>query len=104
MHQQGLAAISLNENIVSQLPGPEDLDQRLDEHAQRFSEFARSIISQIFELNPPEKLQKMLITRRKSIIDFLRDHPLENEDAIGASRIYISEILYLRLLKESFYP
>lgn len=101
LQQTDLASISLDPTIVSQgdeTLSPEVLDQKFDEQAQRFSVFARSIISQIFKLNPPEELQKMLTSRRTHIIDYLNTRSLEGEDVISSSRIFISEILYLRLV------
>lgn len=98
LDQSDLVAISLDQDVVSKTPGPETLDEKLDEHAKRFSEFARPIIQKLFELSPPKNLQQMLVSRRKQIIKFLRKHSLEKEEAIRASRTYISEILHLRLV------
>lgn len=109
MHSVDLASISLSPDIIAQeLDRQEDgdptsyqaaMDRKFDEHAQLFSAFARSLLPIIFELSAPDELQQLFITRRRHIMHFLSDHLLEEtEDVISASRMYISEILYLRLI------
>ncbi len=78
---------------------PDAVEQKLDENAAQFRKFARKAIPKIFELPIPEQVQEMFISRRRQIIDFLSKNPLEkNEDVISASRTYISEVFYLRLV------
>ena len=109
MHSVDLASISLNPDIIARELAHQDeghgtanqdaMDCKFDEHAQLFSAFARSLLPIIFELSAPDELQKLCILRRRHIMHFLREHLLEEkEDVISASRIYVSEILYLRLI------
>ena len=110
MHQENLTSLSLDYHVVEMelLPG-QDIERTLDEHAEHFSVFARAVLPKIFALAPSKDLQTMFTSRRKQIIDFLATHPkpplAENEDVpekkedpVSASRPYISEILYLRIV------
>jgi hypothetical protein len=103
MSQENLSSLSLNyRSVEKELPPGQDIELILDEHAEQFSVFARTLLPKIFALVPPEILQTMFISRRKQIIDFLAAHPMTppaaNEDLVSASRPYISEILYLRIV------
>ncbi len=103
MSHKNLSSLSLNYDIVEKdLPPLQDIEQTLDEHAEQFSVFARTVLPKIFALVPPKTLQTMFTSRRKQIIDFLAASPnspfAEDVDPVSASRPYISEILYLRIL------
>ena len=67
-------------------------------NVESFEKFATIALKKIFEMKIPEEMKQMLKERRKLIIHFLQKNLKENEDLKESSRVYLAEILTLRIL------